>query len=149
MSLNWSTAAIEINAWNRYIQGWLDDNQINCLEKSKSANETITIDPIARINKLTKAIVVKISDSKVVVIESRRSEGFDVLSSSQAGTLVYTVDMKIGSIKGGWETQRRPGSTAKDFTDAALKTGDKIVVEGVSIEVISQNTEGDKVKVSF
>ena len=108
-----------------------------------------TIDPIARINKLTKAIVVKISDSKVVVIESRRSEGFDVLSSSQAGTLVYTVDMKIGSIKGGWETQRRPGSTAKDFTDAALKTGDKIVVEGVSIEVISQNTEGDKVKVSF
>jgi len=149
MSLNWSTAAIEINAWNRYIQGWLDDNQVNCLDKSKSANETITIDPIARINKLTKAIVVKISDSKVVVIESRRSEGFDVLSSSQAGTLVYTVDMKIGSIKGGWETQRRPGSTAKDFTDAALKTGDKIVVEGVSIEVISQNTEGDKVKVSF
>ena len=149
MSLNWSTAAIEINAWNRYIQGWLDDNQVNCLDKSKSANETITLDPIARINKLTKAIVVKISDSKVVVIESRRSEGFDVLSSSQAGTLVYTVDMKIGSIKGGWETQRRPGSTAKDFTDAALKTGDKIVVEGVSIEVISQNTEGDKVKVSF
>lgn len=149
MSNNWSTAAIEINAWNRYIQGWLEDNQINCLDKSKSNNETITINPIARINKLTKAIVVKISDSKVVVIESRRSEGFDVLSPAQAGTLVYTVDMKIGSIKGGWETQRRPGSTAKDFTDAALKVGDKIVVEGVSIEVISQNTEGDKVKVSF
>jgi len=149
MSNNWSTAAIEINAWNRYIQGWLDDNQINCLDKSKGGNETFTIDPIARINKSTKAIVIKISDSKVVVIESRRSEGFDLLSSSQAGTLVYTVDMKIGSIKGGWETQRRPGSTAKDFTDAALKTGDKIVVEGVSIEVISQNTEGDKVKVSF
>ena len=149
MSMNWSTAAIEINAWNRYIQGWLDDNQINCLDKSKSANETFTIDPIARVNKLTKAIVVKISDSKIVVIESRRSEGFDVLSSSQAGTLVYSVDMKIGSIKGGWETQRRPGSSAKDFTDAALKAGDKIVVEGVTIEVISQTTEGDKVKVTF
>jgi len=149
MSLNWSTAAIEINAWNRYIQGWLDDNQISCLDKNKPTNETIVLNPIARINNLTKAIVVKISDSKIVVIESRRSEGFDVLSPSQAGTLVYTVDMKIGSIKGGWQTQRRPGSTAKDFTDAALKTGDKIVVEGVSIEVISQNTEGDKVKVSF
>ena len=149
MSLNWSTAAIEINAWNRYIQGWLDDNQINCLDKSKPATETITVDPIARINKLTKAIVVRISDSKVLVIESRRSEGFDVLSPSQAGTLVYTVDMKIGSQKGGWETQRRPGSTAKDFTDAALKTGDKIVVEGVTIEVMSQSAEGDKVKVSF
>ena len=149
MSLNWSTAAIEINAWNRYIQGWLDDNQIHCLDKSKTASEVITVDPIARINKSTKAIVVKLSDSKIVVIESRRSEGFDVLSQSQAGTLVYTVDMKISSIKGGWETQRRPGSTAKDFTDAALKAGDKIVVEGVTIEVISQTAEGDKIKVSF
>jgi len=149
MSLNWSTAAIELNAWNRYIQGWLEDSQIKCLDKSKTASETVTIDPIERANTLTKAVAVKLSDSKMLVIESRRNEGLDVLSSSQAGTLIYTIDMKIGSIKGGWETQRRPGSTAKDFTDAALKVGDKIVVEGVSIEVISQGSEGDKVKVSF
>lgn len=149
MSLNWSVAAIELNAWNRYIQGWLEDSQIKCLEKSKSTTLEITLDPIERSNSLVKAVVVKLSDSKILVIESRRSEGLDVLSTAQAGTLVYTVDMTIPSIKGGWQTQRRPGSTDSNFIDAALKTGDKIVVDGVTIEIISQNAQGDVVKIIY
>ena len=71
-----------------------------------------------------------------------------MLSPSQAGTLVYTVDMTVMSIQGGWSTQRRTGSTALDFSDAALKTGDKIVVDGVTIEILTQDSKGDKVRVS-
>jgi M6 family metalloprotease-like protein len=149
MSLNWSTAAIELNAWNRYIQGWLSDSQINCLQLSKPETTEITLSPIEREDSLTKATVVKISDSKILVIESRRSEGLDVLSAEQSGTLVYTVDMKIGSIKGGWKTQRRPGSNNEDFIDSALKVGDKITAEGVTIEVLSQTDAGDRIKISY
>jgi hypothetical protein len=81
-------------------------------------------------------------------MESRRSEGYDVLSDAQAGLLVYTVDMTIQSIEGGWNTQRRPGSTNSDFTDAALKVGDKITVDGIQIEVISRDASGDRVRLS-
>jgi hypothetical protein len=148
MSLNWSTAAIELNAWNRYIQGWLTDNQVKCLDKSNLSATEVVVSPIERVETGIKAVTIKLSDTKILVIESRRNEGLDVLSPSQAGTLVYTVDMTVMSMQGGWNIQRRTGSTALDFTDAALKSGDKIIVEGVTIEVLSQDSKGDKIRVS-
>ena len=150
MSNNWAVGAIEINSWNRYLLGWLTDSQINCLNTTEitSAGVTQLINPIERVNDLTKAVVVRLSSTKILVIESRRNEGFDVLTASQEGTLVYTVDMTIQSIKGGWKVQRRPGSTDPQFTDAALRVGDVITVDGVRIEVVSRDQNGDTVKVS-
>jgi hypothetical protein len=150
MSNNWSVGAIELNSWNRYLMGWLTDSQINCLNAVdiNSTGVTQLINPIERVNELTKAVVVKLSSTKILVIESRRNEGFDVLSASQEGSLVYTVDMTIPSIKGGWKVQRRPGSVNAQFVDAALRVGDAITVEGLRIEVISRDQNGDTVKIS-
>jgi hypothetical protein len=142
--------AIEINSWNRYLLGWLADSQINCLNAVDINSTGITqlISPIERIDQQTKAIVVRLSDTKILVVESRRSEGFDVLAPSQEGSLVYTVDMTIPTIKGGWKVQRRPGSTDPQFVDAALRAGEAITVEGLRIEVVSRDQNGDTVKVS-
>jgi M6 family metalloprotease-like protein len=150
MSNNWSLGAIELNSWNRYLMGWLTDSQVNCLNAAdlNSTGVIQLIDPIARVNDLTKAVVVRLSSSKILVIESRRSEGFDVLTPSQEGSLVYTVDMTIPSIRGGWKVQRRPGSTDSQFVDAALRVGDVITVEGLRIEVVSRDQNGDTVKIS-
>jgi M6 family metalloprotease-like protein len=150
MSNNWSTGAIEINSWNRYLLGWLTDSQINCLSAVDINLTGVTqlINPIERINDLTKAVVVRLSSSKILVIESRRNEGLDVLTPAQEGSLVYTVDMTIQSIKGGWQVQRRQGSTDPMFVDAALRFGDVIIVEGLRIEVIGHDQNGDTVKIS-
>ena len=149
MSLNWSTAAIAINAWNRYIQGWLVESQVRCVEpKDLGTPVEALITPIERESDGIKAVMVPLSSKKILVMESRRSEGYDVLSEAQAGLLVYTVDMTIQSIEGGWNTQRRPGSTTSDFTDAALKVGDKITVDSIQIEVISRDASGDRVRLS-
>jgi M6 family metalloprotease-like protein len=150
MSNNWSLGAIELNSWNRYLMGWLTDFQVNCLNAAdlNSAGVTQLINPIARVNDLTKAVVVRLSSSKILVIESRRNEGLDVLTPSQEGSLVYTVDMTIPTIKGGWKVQRRPGSTDSQFVDAALRVGDVITVEGLRIEVVSRDQNGDTVKIS-
>ena len=150
MSNNWAVGAIEINAWNRYLLGWLTDSQINCLNTTEITSTGVTqlLNPIERVNDLTKAVVVRLSSTKILVIESRRNEGFDVLSALREGTLVYTVDMTIPSIKGGWKVQRRPGSTDLEFTDAALRVGDVISVEGLRIEVISRDQNGDTVTIT-
>jgi len=149
MSLNWSTAAIAINAWNRYIQGWLTESQVRCVEPKDLASPVETlITPIEREAGGIKAVMIPLSSKKILVMESRRSEGYDSLSDEQAGLLVYTVDMTIQSIEGGWNTQRRPGSTRPDFTDAALKAGDKITVDSIQIEVISRDASGDLVRLS-
>ena len=150
MSNNWSTGAIELNAWNRYLLSWISDSQINCLNAAdiNSTGVTQLINPIERINDLNKAVVVRLSSTKILVIESRRNEGLDVLTPAQEGSLVYTVDMTIQSIKGGWQVQRRPGSTNPEFTDAALRLGDVITVEGLRIEVVGHDQNGDTVKIS-
>ena len=148
MAQNWSTTAIEFTSWNRYIQGWLTDSQIKCLDKSNLSKTELVLSPIERIDSNVKAIAIKLNDSKILVIESRRSEGLDFLSTKEAGVLVYTVDMKIMSQQGGWKTQRSKNSVLADFSDATLKTNDSIVVEGITIEVISQDFTGDKVRIS-
>lgn len=150
MSDNWSRGAIELNSWNRYLLDWLSDSQIVCLDASNitAAGSEVLIDPIERNNSLTKSVVIKISNTKIVVVESRRNEGFDVIDSSNEGVLIYTVEMTTETQKGGWKVQRRPGSVEANFKDAALRAGEKIVTNGVTIEVLSRDANGDRVKIS-
>jgi M6 family metalloprotease-like protein len=150
MSETFTQGVIEINSWNRYLLDWLSDSQVVCLDVTtiSSAGREVLIDPIERNNSLTKSVVVKISDTKIIVVESRRNEGFDVMTSSKEGVLIYTVEMNIDSQKGGWKVQRRPGSVDPKFTDAALRAGEKIVTNGVTIEVLSRDANGDRVKIS-
>ena len=150
MSLNWSTEAIEINSWNRYISDWLKESQIDCLTTDflTSTGTTRTLIPIVENAQGLKAQFVRLSSSKILAIEYRASGGFDAIPISNQGVLIYTVDMKVASIRGGWSTQRRPGSTREDFTDAALKSGDVITVGDVKIEVVSLTSSRAEVKIS-
>jgi hypothetical protein len=150
MSETFTQGVIEINSWNRYLLDWLSDSQVVCLDVTtiSSAGREVLIDPIERNNSLTKSVVIKVSDSKIIVVESRRNEGFDVMTSGKEGVLIYTVEMNIDSQKGGWKVQRRPGSVDPKFTDAALRAGEKIVTNGVTIEVLSRDANGDRVKIS-
>jgi hypothetical protein len=71
-----------------------------------------------------------------------------VIPQSNEGVLIYTVDMQVPSIKGGWMTQRRSGSIKEDFTDATLKSGDSAIVEGIKIEVISLSEVRADIRIS-
>ncbi|NDE71983.1 MAG: hypothetical protein EB054_04690, partial [Actinobacteria bacterium] len=95
-----------------------------------------------------RAQFIRLSSTKILVAEYRINGGLDLIPSSNEGVLVYTVDMTIPSIKGGWSVQRRTGSTREDFTDAALKIGDSVVVNGISITVTSATKPGAELKIS-
>lgn len=136
MSLNWSTAAIEFNAWNRYISGWLTDSQIQCTPKSEltATGKDFTVETIGIDSENSKAVMVKLSDKLMLVMEVRATAGLDHLTPEESGVLVYTVDSSIPTIKGMAQTYKRPGGRT-DLTDAPLKTGDSITVQGVTIKV--------------
>lgn len=150
MAMSWTNNAIEHNGWDRYLQGWLADAQVACLPKKtiSAAGTTIKISPLVRQNAATKVIMVTLSTSKMLVMESRKNEGYDNIKASNEGVLVYTVDMTIGQLGGGYNTQRRIGSTSATFEDAALHAGDAIVVDGVTVSVVATSSAGDTVKIS-
>ncbi|MGZ5199113.1 MAG: DUF4214 domain-containing protein [Telluria sp.] len=150
MAQNWSNHAIEHNGWDRYLQGWLPEEQVACLPKTglTSKGTSVMLSPLVRQTVDVKAAMVPLSASKILVMESRRNEGYDQIAAGHEGVLVYTVDMTLGTLGGGYRTQRRVGSTDPNFEDAALHTGDSITVEGVTVSVTASGTDGDTVKVS-
>lgn len=150
MAMSWSNHAIELGAWDRYLQGWLPQTQVNCVELSSLTTDgSVTkISPVVRLDKEIKTILVPLTSSKILVIESRKKESLDNIATNNEGVLVYTVDMKKGQLGGGYEIQKRVGSTDPNFEDAALHAGDSITVNGVKITVIELSSAGDSVKVS-
>ena len=80
-------------------------------------------------------------------MESRRKSTLDNFKQTGEGLLVYTVDMTIGQLGGGYVTIRRPGSKDPDFRDAALRQGDSVTVDGVTITVTKASTSGDAITV--
>lgn len=151
MANNWSNTGFEHNGWDRYLQGWLPEAQVSCLPKAglTKTGSTVVLSPLVRQNTSTKVVFVPLSASKMLAIESRKNEGYDHLAASNEGVLVYTVDMTIGQLAGGYRTQRRVGSTSPTFEDAALHAGDAITVDGVTVTVTATGADGDTVKVSL
>ena len=148
MSNNWGNL-LELNSWNRYIQGWLTDDQVKCFTTAQLATPVeVTINPLNQRNNDVKSAVVKLSETQVIVMEVRRNGGYDQVAATNQGLLVYKVDLTVQSIKGGYQTQRRPGSSHPQFHDAPLRPGDKIKVGNVQIEVVSSGATGDVVRIS-
>ena len=152
MAMSWSNQAIEMVAWDRYLEGWLTNEQIGCSTKAAltTTGTSFKIDPLVRQNDKQKAVMVALSPTKILVMESRRNEGLDILPPNQEGLLVYTVDTSIGQLGGGYVVHPRNGATNKSsYQDAALHVGDSIVVAGVKITVTASGSDGDTVTVGL
>lgn len=150
MAMNWSRNAIENIGWDRYLLGWLPEQQVACLPKDSlaSGGTSVALAPLVRQDAGTKAAMVPLSGTKVLVMESRKNEGYDRIAAGNEGVLVYTVDMTLGTLKGGYRTVRRPGSTDANFEDAALRSGESVTVEGVTVTVTASSKDGDMVRIS-
>ena len=149
-----------ITSWLRWLAGWLKDEQVACTTKEKVTNDYYELQPINKINGEVESLVIKISDSKVIVVESRRPDPyFDIeTGNSKEGVIVYTVDANKGSAQGN-QAILSPRDISKYLyedniwwdwkeLDAIFFQGDSIVYEGMKIEVFYSGKDSDIVKVS-
>jgi hypothetical protein len=149
MAMSWSNDVIEAGAWDRYLQGWLEESQVGCTSKpSLTTAKEVTINALGENNGDQKAVMIPLSPSKILVMESRRKSSLDNFTQTREGLLVYTVDMTIGQLGGGYKTIRRSGSTDATFRDAALQQGDSVTIDGVTITVTKSAANADIVTIS-
>ena len=88
--------------------------------------------------------VVKLSESKALILESRRVTKFQCITETyREGVLVYVYDASRGHNEDFFvpvEPAGRPFEKAAcfspDTTDSLLRTGDKVTYEGVTVEVL-------------
>lgn len=130
-----------LTAWERWLLDWLSDDQVICLKNDSLTQELSPIEDIDGI----KAIVIPISKSKVIVIESRRPIGLDS-NLKKSGALIYTVDSSIESGMGAMKVFPEKFDDPRKL-QSPLSKGESIQLEGYFIEVIESNESGDLVRV--
>lgn len=140
----------ELTAWNRFVLGILENEQINCV--TEQASSTHWLRPVAWPGNNLESVVIPTGPGKAIVMESRRRTGYDVLLGKESeGLLVYTVDT---SKSGAWDSgpfnvlgPKRMTRIGSWSLDAPLKKGESVSVDGWKITNVESGAFGDVVKV--
>lgn len=96
--------------WWRFLSDWLSADQVFCDEVEGFKDLDLTLVPLDRLNKGIKVAILKISPTKVLVIESRRYSKFDnekrqaffqreLVKDDWNGILVYEYDASLGHLQ--------------------------------------------------
>jgi M6 family metalloprotease-like protein len=134
----------ELSGWLRFLAGWLTEEQIYCRDVSTVTNLNVSLVPLGSADKGLKLAVLPISKTKALIIESRRETKFSCPAGEpRSGVLVYLYDATLGhsenflkpvGVLGRQEQYNSCGAPpGKDFL---LRTGDRAVYEGITIEVL-------------
>jgi hypothetical protein len=149
---NMSGMMMDFLVWDKWKAGIMRDSQIRCADPNKESVHWLK--PSTIFGEYEKGLVIPVSKSKVIVIESMRSYGFNFkVPKKTNGALVYTVDTSVKKRAHGVNVIRpksRTGSYDTDpfpMWDAALKNGESMTVDGYKISVVESGDFGDVIKV--
>lgn len=126
----------ELLVWHRFLLGFLEDQQIHCITSPEPSIHLL--EPVAANTRGVKGLIVPISNTEAIVVESRRSIGFDSALSNRndlVGVVVYTLNTKI-------PYRRSPVRVEK-----VLKNNEGFTLGGITISVIETGSNGDVVKI--
>ena len=138
--------------WDKWLSGMLRDSQVIC------ANPLVTgtywIKPAGYFGEYEKMLVIPLSSTKAIAIESQRAAGLNFkLPAVSQGALVYTLDTLNSERDEGIDVIRPPQRSGSiysgsfTYADAPLKQGETLSVLGYKISVIESADFGDVIKV--
>jgi hypothetical protein len=154
---NMSTGNLELLAWDKWKVGFISDSQVRCV--NSSMNSTIWLRPSTTKGTFVKLLVIPLSKTKAIVVESQRSTGYNFkVPTSLNGAIVYQVDQELINGGGGKfgqgvhlllpknraTVQRTNGFL---YGDARLVQGDYVEIGGIRITNIESGAFGDVIKV--
>lgn len=150
--------AEEMLAWSRWQLGWLDATQVHCMTETEN---TITLRPVADAGDGIAMVAIPLSDTELIVMESRRKIGYDAGDYQrwpdgaratypgllEEGVLVYTVNAKIETGQLPLRVVGDPGTG--QVADYPILTQDEsVTVRGYTIKVVSSTSFGDTVTIT-
>lgn len=83
-----------LTAWEQFLVGWMPESEVHCIELADLEEEqSVILSPMEVAGGERKALIVPISNSDVLVVESRRPVGYsESWDSEDKGLLAYTVN---------------------------------------------------------
>jgi hypothetical protein len=140
----------DFTTWEKLRLGFMRESQVQC--KSDSATTTHWIAPSTVQTTESKAVVIPISPTKVVVVESLRPGGLFYKHPVQSqGVIAYEIDLTKSEHGYGMKLSLPIGRTierhAVFMASAPLKLGESTLNNGYKITVVESGTFGDVIKV--
>ena len=140
----------DLTIWEKWILGFTLDSQVHCLTGSGTSTHWLAPSSVKTTEK--KAVVIKISTTKVIVLESIRPGSLHYkIPTTSEGVLVYTVDLTVKQRDYGMKLvlpkNRNPNKGPFFLAEAPLRVGESVTTDGVTITVVESGTFGDVVKV--
>ncbi|KAI0192141.1 M6 metalloprotease [Astrocystis sublimbata] len=139
-------------AWDKWRLGWLADDQIDCVAE---AGETMHVLSPLEVNGGSKAVVVKHSDTEVLVAEVRSARGLDAASCA-TGVLLYTISTTTptgqGPVRVIDATPGSGGCAADELNDATLSldgaSSHRFADWGIEVSIVTKDGEDYEIKVT-
>jgi M6 family metalloprotease-like protein len=141
----------DLSAWEKWIMDFITDSQVHCINPTQPTVRWIA--PSSVKTKEKKLIVIPISQTKGIVIESIRPAGlYNKIPKLSEGVLAYVVDLdSIGAHGLGMKlilpTNRNPNQPPFFLSQAPLREGESVISNGFRITIVESGTFGDVVKV--
>ena len=139
-------------AWNRFRQDWFSDSQILCSDINfyRDKNALVDISALSSIDRNLKTLMIKINESEIIVIETRKEGPFDLTNIGYAyeGILVYKVNVNKNSNEGAVTliTTSNP-ARIKSGIVGTISKGKFVEYEGLRITNLGPSKSGYYVEV--
>lgn len=146
--------APDLFGWEKFKLRWIEPSQVDCLAAIPADVVTNYLEATSIASANSKLAVLKLSDTKALVIESRRKSELDDLLPSEEGILVYTVETNLGSNKGPIKivSNGAPAhfhkKTGNQLMVGTLRQGESVIAEGVKVTVLKHAKNGDFISIS-
>jgi hypothetical protein len=129
---------------------WISDDQVNCQDVSSISNGDFEfkLTPIEVNTPTDKLAIIRLSETKALVIEVRRNLGFDKIPAEYEGTLMYLVDVTKGSNEGMATLVSSNTRLVNGISIGTMKAGNSVEVANIRIEVVFSNDQGDYIRVT-
>jgi M6 family metalloprotease-like protein len=147
VSVNAVATAPDIYAWNKFLLGWMDDSQVDCIAKINKSKTVHLLSPLGVTSKQTKAIIIKLSANYALVVENRTKNKIDKnLGMFQEGILVYTVN--INKTGGPKDVSIAVLDMTHTSNTGTIQVGKSLIAEGYEINVLQKQKSGYIVSVT-
>jgi hypothetical protein len=142
-----------LNVWDTFFTGWMGADQLFCMPSTQLTLETQLI-PLERLQHGMRGVIVPISATEALVVESHRAEGWGArLGAGTYGVLVYYIDTakdtdrsgeSQGIVKETWAQYVTPATTN---ANKLLLQGDTVTYKGITV-TLTKTGDVDTVKIT-
>lgn len=111
LMFNPSSESVNLNGWDQLALDWLKTGEYYCAKASNLETATLKLVPIEREQDGLTTVLIKLSETKIIVIESHREDRWSqALGAGFYGVMVYVVDTTFNA---QWSGDEAPGTYLK------------------------------------